>query len=106
MAKPPFGKPVRATFAGANPRPLGYVGTVNVRPTSDVIRQILRHVPQGTGFSENPEGTAWPDDPFTWRRIRDGDIEVVPPVAPAPPPEAPVEPVVESAGPVKFGDKL
>src|SRR6266699_1102512 len=101
MAKPPYGKPARLLHAGANPPVLGYVGTINVQPTSDTIRDILRHVPSGLGFSENPEGTAWPNDAFTWRRIRDGDIEVVEkPVAPEPGELPP------PSGPVKFGDKI
>lgn len=48
-----------------------------VKPLTDIARKLIKH-PSGVAFS-NPEGTAWPDDQFTQRRIRDGDIEEVKP---------------------------
>ena len=56
------------------------IPTVNVRPITDNARKFIRH-PSGIGFHDNPEGTAWPYDKFTMRRLRDGDIEIVSPQA-------------------------
>ena len=46
---------------------------VNVLPAGDKARKHVRH-PSGVGFHDNPDGTAWPDDGFTRRRLMDGDI--------------------------------
>lgn len=54
------------------------VPTVNVKPANETMARLLKH-PTGIGFSSNPDGTAWPRDQFTMRRIADGDIVVVPP---------------------------
>lgn len=43
-----------------------------------------------------PDGGNWPDDQFTLRLIRDGAIEPVKPVEPAP---APVAPAIPEAAP-------
>jgi hypothetical protein len=62
------------------------MSTINVRPKTEIARKFIKHHPSGLGFSDNPEGTSWPDDAFTQRRIRDGDIEVVTPAETGPPP--------------------
>ena len=47
---------------------------VMVTPKNDTIRRVLKH-PRGGGFPK--DGAAqWPNDRFTQRRIRDGDITV------------------------------
>ena len=51
--------------------------TVRVRPLTDVAKKFVRHHPTGAGFNDDPAGTVWPDDAFTSRRVRDGDIEIV-----------------------------
>jgi hypothetical protein len=48
----------------------------NVKLLREELRKILKH-PTGVRFSDNPMGTSWPNDQFTTRRIRDGDIAVV-----------------------------
>jgi hypothetical protein len=49
--------------------------TVKVTPKDDTMRRLLRH-PRAGGFRK--DGSAeWPDDRFTRRRIRDGDVIVV-----------------------------
>jgi hypothetical protein len=48
--------------------------TVKVTPKTDVLRKLLKH-PRAGGFPK--DGAAeWPDDSFTQRRERDGDITV------------------------------
>jgi hypothetical protein len=48
--------------------------TLKVTPKDDTLRRLLKH-PRAGGF--RAEGSAeWPDDRFTQRRIRDGDIKV------------------------------
>jgi hypothetical protein len=47
---------------------------VRVEPTSDDMRRLLKH-PRGGGFRS--EGSVeWPDDTFTRKRLRDGDIKI------------------------------
>jgi hypothetical protein len=48
--------------------------TVKVTPKDDTIRRVLKH-PRGGGFPKEGPAT-WPDDRFTFRRLRDGDITV------------------------------
>jgi hypothetical protein len=48
------------------------VPNVRVEPGSDTMRRILRH-PSAGGF-RSVGGAEWPDDTFTQRRLRDGDI--------------------------------
>lgn len=48
---------------------------VKVMPKNDKIRNAMRH-PTGLGFRDSGP-TDWPDDTFTARRIRDGDVTVV-----------------------------
>lgn len=46
---------------------------VQVWPKNDTIRKLIKHPAIPAGFRE--EGSAeWPDDPFTLRRIEDGDV--------------------------------
>jgi hypothetical protein len=48
--------------------------SVNVVPTSEAVRQSLRH-PCGWGFEHSDaEGTPWPDDDFTKAHVASGDI--------------------------------
>jgi hypothetical protein len=56
------------------PRP---APVLRVRPLNDRARTFVRHYPTGIGFTDEVNGTPWPDDAFTHRRIRDGDIAVV-----------------------------
>jgi len=51
---------------------------MRVWPKNEEMKRMLRHA-NGTGFRE--DGTAdWPDDSFTARRVRDGDILLKEPV--------------------------
>jgi hypothetical protein len=45
---------------------------LRVEPATDTMRAILRH-PSAGGF-RGAGAAEWPDDPFTQRRLRDGDI--------------------------------
>lgn len=46
---------------------------MKVWPTSERVRKTMRHPAGGIGFpSKGP--AEWPDDAFTFRRIRDGDV--------------------------------
>lgn len=48
---------------------------MKVMPKNDDMRKLLKH-PTGGGFiADGP--AEWPDDSFTHRRIRDGDVTVV-----------------------------
>ena len=48
--------------------------TLKVTPKDDTLRRLLKH-PRAGGFRK--EGHAeWPDDRFTQRRIKDGDVTV------------------------------
>ena len=48
---------------------------VRVEPRDEDIRRVLKH-PSGVRFRS--EGSVeWPDDKFTWRRLRDGDVKLV-----------------------------
>jgi hypothetical protein len=51
-----------------------HVKTVQVTPTKDDYRRVLKH-PKAGGFPKSGSA-AWPLDRFTERRIRDGDIKV------------------------------
>jgi hypothetical protein len=66
-------KPIRKRRA-AFPHPRVSVPGVRVLPANEELRKLLRH-PNGTGF--RPTGSIeWPDDRFTHRRLRDGDITI------------------------------
>ena len=81
------------------------VPVVRVRPLNDRARQFIRHYPENTGFNDDVNGTPWPNDAFTQRRIRDGDIEVVEEAADT---NAELQkfsfPSGTSDGPVKYGE--
>jgi hypothetical protein len=48
--------------------------TIKVTPKDDTMRKLLQH-PKAGGFPV--DGSAdWPNDRFTQRRIRDGDVTV------------------------------
>ena len=49
-----------------------HVKTVQVTPTKDDYRRVLKH-PKAGGFPKSGSA-AWPLDRFTERRLRDGDI--------------------------------
>jgi hypothetical protein len=56
---------------------------MNVWPKNDVLRRILKH-PIAGGFIP-PDGPGdWPDDSFTHRLVRDGDLLTKEPAAPHP----------------------
>ena len=48
--------------------------TVQVTPTNDDYRRVLKH-PRAGGFPKSGSA-AWPLDRFTERRLRDGDIKI------------------------------
>lgn len=50
------------------------VNTVRVRPAREEHRQLLKH-PSGGGFRSSGS-VEWPNNTFTKRRIRDGDVIV------------------------------
>jgi len=51
---------------------------MKVYALKDNVKKYIRHVP--TGYKFNDDGVAdWPDDQFTRRRLRDGDIALEPP---------------------------
>ena len=63
---------------------------MQVWPKNDAMRKVLRHV-NGTGF--RAEGPAeWPDDSFTARRVRDGDVSLTEVAAAKPEPKSRLEP--------------
>jgi hypothetical protein len=45
---------------------------VKVMPTSDNIRKLVRHPSAGPFRETGPAN--WPEDAFTFRRLRDGDV--------------------------------
>jgi hypothetical protein len=50
---------------------------IRVVPKDDVLRKLLKHPANGVGF--RPEGgIEWPNDRFTQRRLRDGDVMLEP----------------------------
>ena len=52
---------------------------MKVLPKDDAMRKLIKH-PTAGGFHE--EGPAeWPDDQFTTRRLRDGDVTLAEPKA-------------------------
>jgi hypothetical protein len=60
-------------------------GVVRVAPKNEHIRRVLRHGVTKVGFLAEGEAE-WPNDSFTRRRIREGDVIVV--AAPQVEPEA------------------
>jgi hypothetical protein len=57
---------------------------MKVWPASDELRKVLRH-PVGGAFRDSGSGD-WPDDTYTYRRLREGSILLVDPFASAPSP--------------------
>ena len=51
---------------------------MKVYALKDNVKKFIRHMPTGYRFDENGVSD-WPDDQFTRRRIRDGDISLEPP---------------------------
>jgi hypothetical protein len=49
---------------------------MRVRPLKEHVRKFVRH-PTAGRFRPSQDTADWPNDAFTQRRIRDGDIEVV-----------------------------
>jgi hypothetical protein len=47
---------------------------LRVEPKNDLMRQILRH--PTAGFFRGQGAAEWPDDKFTHRRLKDGDIKL------------------------------
>ena len=47
---------------------------LRVEPKNDLMRQILRH--PTAGFFRGAGAAEWPDDKFTHRRLKDGDIKL------------------------------
>jgi hypothetical protein len=47
---------------------------LRVEPKNDLMREILRH--PTAGFFRGQGAAEWPDDKFTQRRLRDGDIKL------------------------------
>lgn len=45
---------------------------IHVEPKDDKMRKLIRH-PVAGGFREEG-GADWPEDAFTMRRLRDGDV--------------------------------
>ena len=60
---------------------------IRVEPANDDMRRLLKHPRVGHFRSEG--SLEWPDDDFTHRRLRDGDVKRVETKnkAPAPPPK-------------------
>ncbi len=55
--------------------------TIKVWAKDDFVRKSIWH-PSGVRFTADPSVPAeWPDDSFTYRRIRDGDVLTEPPKA-------------------------
>jgi hypothetical protein len=54
--------------------------TIDVVAKDDEMRAALKH-PSGARFSKHPNGTPWPLDQFTYRRLQDGDVLAAPPKA-------------------------
>lgn len=50
-------------------------GSIRVVPKNEKLRAVLKHQPSGIGFRAEG-GVEWPNDRFTQRRLRDGDIKI------------------------------
>jgi len=51
---------------------------MKVYALKDNVKKFIKHVPTGYKFDANGVSD-WPDDQFTRRRLRDGDISLEPP---------------------------
>ena len=67
---PQSGK-VRTTEAELNKK-----GVVRVLPKNDDIRRVMRHGVTRVGFPSSGGSVEWPNDTFTKRRIKDGDVTI------------------------------
>jgi hypothetical protein len=67
------GKKRLQAIKDARPKP------IKVRAANDTVKRLVKH-PHGGGFKS--DGTAmWPQDNFTTRRLKDGDITLEAPAA-------------------------
>ena len=57
---------------------------IRVWPKNDDIRRLIRH-PTAGALTPKAEGDLWPEDQFTFRRIKDGDVLTSAPRAAVPP---------------------
>src|SRR4249920_1805734 len=51
------------------------IAMVQVVPTNDKYRGVLKHLPSGKGFGATG-GATWPNDKFTQRRLREGSVKL------------------------------
>ena len=58
---------------------------MQVWPTSETAAKFLKHPRGQVGFRSANDPAEWPDDSYTARRLRDGDISLTQPVALNPP---------------------
>lgn len=49
---------------------------MRVKAANDEMARILKHGVTGVGFVDINTSADWPEDTFTQRRIRDGDIVI------------------------------
>ena len=49
---------------------------IRVLPKNDKIRKYIKHYPSGIGFPSGDGSVEWPNDRFTQRRLRDGDVTI------------------------------
>jgi hypothetical protein len=52
---------------------------MKVWPKDEAMRKLLKHPVAGAFHEEGP--SEWPDDQFTTRRLRDGDVTLAEPKA-------------------------
>jgi hypothetical protein len=82
---PPVAPPALTVYAAGHPE-----GNPAGLPTKDDVLKYIKHPHAVRGFDR--EGKAvWPDDQFTHRRIRDGDVTVETPKGAAGPQHKRVE---------------
>ena len=74
---------------------------IRVEPANDDMRRLLAHPKAGRFRSEG--SMEWPDDTFTHRRLRDGDIKRAEKAKPKQP-EAPKQPVPPKAAEPKHDE--
>jgi hypothetical protein len=65
--------------------PIEGPAAIAVYATSEDIKKYIRH-PFGVRQFDRDGKAVWPDDQFTQRRIRDGDVTLEPPKKTAPHP--------------------
>jgi hypothetical protein len=47
---------------------------MKVWPANENMQKLLKHPISKQGFADMNTGANWPDDSFTFRRVRDGDV--------------------------------